>query len=365
MYFKTALACVLCLASPLVWGQAASSSSVALKKLEIKLQTATQQSVSKPTQNIVLKRAEQYIYSYYGKKDFSDPQWVRVQNFLTWLKQNETRLEQQFRAAMGDKWKQFSADKQEVVLGAWLGMKYAVEKIGGTTDKSFPIVLEEKIWNTECGDYSYRRQIYCSKGDFISKVNISLHETVHLLPYLKRTYRPGYDFEDSYREKYTVASQLRYALPAKKTSNYNGGTRSFFPILKTKQKFKLLNEYAEGIAALIDYEKIWASTPWPSHEDNSNESLDMRLRTVVFDKLGVSSDNSGDFYSPAVNNYFNDVGWQIANTYCKNLPAERNAQIEFIHACMDEHAADILQLAAQKLQPLVSKKIPPVPAEYQ
>lgn len=365
MYFKAGVVCILCLAGPLVWGQAASSRATVLKNLEKKLQAATQLSVSKPAQSVVLNRAQQYIYEYYERKDFSEPQWVRVQNFLNWLQPNQTRLEQQFQASMGDKWEQFSADKQEVVLGAWLGMKYVVEKIGGSTDTSFPIVLEEKIWNTECGDYSNRRQIYCSKGDFISKVNISLHETVHLLPYLKRSYRAGHDFEDSYREKYTVAAQLRYALPAKKTTSYVGGTRSFFPLLNTQQKLKLLNEYADGIAALIEYEKIWASTPWPLHEDNNNESLDMRLRTIVFDKLGVSSHKADNFYSFAVNNYFNDVGWQIANTYCKNLPAERDAQIEFIHACMDEHAADILQLAAQKLKPLVSKKIPPIPAGYQ
>lgn len=361
MYFKTTLACVLCLACPLVWGQAVSSRFANLEK---NIQASVQQQTSKPDQTIILKRAQKYIYAYYGREDFSGSEWVRVQNFLTWLKQNQTRLDQQFQTTIGDKWNQFPANKQEVVLGAWLGMKYAVEKIGGTIDKSFPIVLEEKIWNTECGDYSDRGKIYCSKGDFISKINISLHEAVHLLPYLKQPYRSSYGFEDSYREKYTVAAQLRYALPAK-ISNYGGGTRSFFPLLKTKQKLELLNEYAEGIAALIDYEKIWASTPWPLHEDNSNESLDMRLRAVVFDELGVSSNGKNkSSYSLTVNNYFNAVGQQIANTYCKNLPAEKEAQIEFIHACMDEHAADILQLAAQKLKPLVSKKIPPIPAGY-
>ncbi len=359
MYHKLFL---LFLLVGLSFGEVRASSATTTQAIDAAVERAAVQTAQQPS---VVAQAQKYLTAYYGRRDFSAPQWVRVKNFQTWLTQNKTRLDSQFKQSLGAKWDTFPAEKQEAALGAWLGMKYAVDKIGNAPDKQFPIVLEEKIWDTECGDHSYRRNIYCSKGDFVSKVNISLHEAVHLLPYLNRRYRPGHDFEDSYREKYTVAAQLRYALPAKKTTNYGGGTRSFFPLLNSKQALKLLNEYAEGIAALVDYEKIWASTPWPLHEDNSNESFDMRLRAVVFDKLGVSTDEESSFYSFAVNNYFNDVGWEIAHTYCKDLPAEHDKQVEFLHKCMDTHATEILKLASQKLKPLVSKKIPPVPDGYQ
>lgn len=368
MYYRRLLiTCALCLAGSLLWGQSGKTPKQLTKAQQALLnELVTKRPPEAPAaaQPLVLKQAKTYLHAYYGRTNFNAPEWERVQNFLTWLTQNQTQLDQQFQKTVGAKWEQFSAEKQEVVLGAWLGMKYAVDQIGHAPGKQFPIVLEEKIWNTECGDYSSRRQIYCSKGDFVSKVNIALHEAVHLLPYLKRPYRAGNDFGDSYREKYTVAAQLRYSLPAKKENNYGGGTRSFFPLLDSPQAAKLLNEYAEGIAALIDYEQIWKFTPWPLGEDNSNESLDMRLRTLVFDKLGVQKDDHQTFYSFKVNNYFNEIGFEIAKKYCNQLPKEKDAQADYIHACFDAHQTEILALTAEKLRPLVSKQIPPVPKGY-
>ncbi len=39
-------------------------------------------------------------------------------------------------------------------------------------------------------------------------------------------------------------------------------------------------------------------------------------------------------------------------------------QADYIHACLDAHQTEILALAAEKLRPLVSKQIPPVPKGY-
>ncbi|MBO7604943.1 MAG: hypothetical protein J6S61_00555, partial [Elusimicrobiaceae bacterium] len=189
------------------------------------------------------------------------------------------------------------------------------------------------------------------------------------LPYLRNSYRVGQDFEDSFREQYAVVSQQRYALPVRLKSASIAGTRTFFPIFNRGKGTELLEEYAEGITSLIDYDALWKNrSQWNVAANNSNESLDMRLREEVFIALEVSSNSKrSSFYSAKGNEFFRQVGQEIIQTYCNRLPPkakDKQPQIDYLHACFDNNASGIIKIVAKHLKPLVSKNIPPVPAGY-
>ena len=333
------------------------------KALQAKLKMVTEKVADKVAEKqppvSVTTEAKKYLAGYYERTNFSDPQWVRVRKFMQWLTSNEERLNAQFSSAMQNKWESFSAEKKEVVLGAWLGMKYAIDQIGRKPEKTFPISLSQEIWDSDCGDYADKGIIYCSKGNFVEKVNIGLHEATHLLPNVGLRY--GY-VQTSYSELYAVVAQQRYGLPIKNKANLVAGTRTFLPAYQQTHSVKLLHEYAEGIAALIDYDAIWGRE-WSSSENNSNELLEMRLRSEVYARgmTGGSDQETSDLYSPAVGKYFHSTGKIIADKYCQEfLKSKETDDLD----CMDEHAEDILKIVVTQLRPLVSRNIPPVPQGY-
>jgi len=352
---------VLLLGSVGLWSQTYSLEKIDLEKVIAESQ------LSVP----IVARARRYLTSYYGRSDFSSPQWVRVNDFLQWMQSRQKELDNEY-AVLLSKRDPLSAEQEKVVLGAWLGMKYALDKIANEPYKQLGVILEEKLYETECSDYAYRGTIHCTKGDFVSKINIGLHEAVHLIPYVnfspKELYlRRNRIEDDTYRELYTTIAQQRYALPVKMQNNFASGCRTFFPLFDKTHSLDLLSEYQEAIYALIDYDEIWEKE-WPLDESGqTNGSLEDAVRTVVFDEWGFwgASDQRNYFYSVRVNEFLQEIGQEVKRTWCFKLPDRTSAvQISYLHSCIDEHQKEILELIAQRLRPLVSPNIPPIPKGY-
>ena len=339
------------------------SSAIERIKQRLEGQISEQQVARQQARISVVALANGYLSSYYGQTDFSAPQWVRVHNFMQWLADNEERLNNQFHSDVKNLWDTLSEDKKEVALGTWLGMKYALDQVGRRPQDSFPIELSQEIWENPCADYAKAGKIYCSRGNFVTKVNIGLHEAIHLLPNAHDSQR-GY----MYGELYAVAGQVRYGLPVKNGALFSEGTRSFFAAYHNARSIELLAEYTAGIAALIDYDDIWQSKWRPSIEYHP-EVLGVRVGI----EIALSKDRSLQreeplfSYSPVAEKYFETTGKVIGRKYCtERFPKHGNVRelAQYMDQCFEEHPDEILQIVAENLRPLVSPNIPPVPKGY-
>ncbi len=316
----------------------------------------------------LFSQTKQYLYKYYGKQDFGTPSWQRVRDFLIWEKTNQPRLTQEFLSGAGKEWEQLPPDKQETLLGAWLGMKYALDRIAHRPEQEFRIVLLEETGDTPETNYVRNQTIYCSKGDFATKINIGLHQTIRLLSLLGKPYPPEEEWTDFRQEKYTAIFQQRYGLPVKMTVDPIYGTRTFFPIYYhgTQQQMRdLLNGYAEEISSLIDYDRI-KMRPWKlGPHDHNDESLKTRLQNEIFSLLLYKKNPTELLYSIRASSFFSSVGQKIIDQYCNQLPSAPDQQVSYIRHCFDEHTDEILTVFTQTLLSSVSGSLPAVPHGYQ
>ena len=313
--------------------------------------------------NSVVSQADKYLSSYYGRDDFSSREWARVQDFKRWLKDNEESLNKQFAADdIGRQYNSLSAEQKEAALGTWLGMKYAVDVIGEKPNKSFPVKLEEDTWNKKDGDRADKGSISITKGSFVEKMNVGLHEAVHLMP--NASLRYGYT-SAAYGEKYAVAAQQRYGLPVKEGANAMAGARSFFPAFQAGRSGDMLGEYTEGISALIDYDNIWKNKQWDLAGPDTSQLLGKRLQEAVVSLVEKGEMTDVEGYSPAMNKYLKSVAEAIAEDFRKDSSGEgQEKKTELVGKYFDQHSDRVAKVAGEQLRSVASQNLPPVPKGY-
>ncbi len=215
--------------------------------------------------SVLYTLVERELQKYYGKDDFSDPQhqtgWFRVNDFLTWVKKNERELENEKISAVGQKisLKQIYANPdawgyEPLYRSFWvyLGGRYIADVYKVKADFSrLSIVFCD---NTACtiggtGTIFISPQ---SKEVIPSIINMGMHETTHMLPYLMGNKK------DQLSELATFYTQYNYGLPvrAKDALTLADGVRDMRRSYQLRPDFNSLYEYNSFIAGHVLNRKI-------------------------------------------------------------------------------------------------------------
>lgn len=205
------------------------------------------------------------LQNYYKRDDFSDPNhqsgWYRVDDFLTWVKKNESQLENEKFSAVEQKisLKQIYANSkawsyEPLYRSFWvyLGGRYIADVYQVKADFSrLSIVFCD---NTACtiggtGTIFISPQ---SKEVIPSIINMGMHETTHMLPYLMGNKK------DQLSELATFYTQYNYGLPvrAKDALTLADGVRDMRRSYQLRPDFNLLYEYNSFIAGHVLNKKI-------------------------------------------------------------------------------------------------------------
>jgi len=192
------------------------------------------------------------LRKYYGRENFSDPAhqsgWFRVDDFLTWVQKNAKPLENEKMNLQATKVslkqiytepKMWSSELFRRAFWVYLGGRYIADVYGVKADFS-------RLSINFCEDMACAiggtGMIYISpKSDetIPATINMGMHETTHLLPYLQN------GRHDALSELATFYTQYNYALPvrAQDARSLADGVRDFRRIYQLRSDLPLLYEY--------------------------------------------------------------------------------------------------------------------------
>lgn len=194
------------------------------------------------------------LQEYYQKTDFSDPQretgWYRVDNFLTWLKENETNLTQELE--------QFPLDgRYKQRLWIYLGARYVADMYHTHPDSTKLNIRECSEHENECARMEDTTILFNSFRSQVAPVAIALgmHEGSHLLPALLQE-----EPVSALSELVSFYSQHEYGLPVKveDANFFSQGIRDF-RLTSSRKGFSLVpltHEYMLHIVGLAFLQEL-------------------------------------------------------------------------------------------------------------
>lgn len=159
------------------------------------------------------------LEQYYGREDFSGKEWVRVSNFLNWVKINEAEIESRFPEFNLEA--SFRSWPHELV--GVLGTLYVADKhIPRSRQKAMP-----KIYM--CMHPIADNNSFCLNPNdgFVENLNTAMHETSHLMSAITIDPLKLDEFISSY-------ITMKYSLPVKEASAFYKGVRNPLTSLRLK-----------------------------------------------------------------------------------------------------------------------------------
>lgn len=222
-----------------------------------------QEKVEKPMvqrQDHFYQSAYDELTDYYNRKDFASPAkttgWYRVNNFLTWLKQNEKQVQKDFKTAFpsvcADDTCSMNWQNWHIYQRSWwvfLGVHYVADKQKKSLNYSKLSLLFCSESNcAKTGDNNSKHHIKINVDDSYSipsDINLGIHEGTHLLPALSQAQKSA-----SLSEFATFWTSYLYALPVKRKDmhTFADGIRDFIRTANTKPEFLIHWEYHPYVA---------------------------------------------------------------------------------------------------------------------
>lgn len=199
------------------------------------------------------------LQHYYDRENFNDPKretgWYRVDNFLSWLETNASKLEEETislgkytlsvkQIISSDK---FLKDRSlSDLLWVYLGVRYIADMYQVKADFSRLQLIMSNSSNQAIDGLGIIKISLKEQRSFIEQINLGIHEGTHILPYLM-----GHDKVLS--ELATFYSQYNYGLPvnAKQTVHTISGVRDIRQTYRNHNGLALLYEYNYFVAGLI------------------------------------------------------------------------------------------------------------------
>ncbi|WP_424244288.1 hypothetical protein Dip510_001496 [Elusimicrobium posterum] len=197
------------------------------------------------------------LISYYGKKDFSDPErttgWYRVDDFLKWLKKNEQSVIDRFHKA------DISPDSlcPDLKKGDTISAKTLAGLAGSfyIYDKFIPREQQTNIpffRETMHGGLAGKAQDYRTPGKITVPINVTapeainsaMHEATHFLKNIGKS-------QEMLTETATIFVQQQYGLPVyKNLKKFHRGARNPLTALRDFD-FNIYMEYPDALFALF------------------------------------------------------------------------------------------------------------------
>ena len=227
------------LSAPALWAQ-----DIDLSKVQQQVQAAS--------------LAGAVLQDYYKRNDFSAPGWQRVQDFLSFVEQNQSTLEKASVMVEGTPqplMKLFNSafPKDQTIFWGYLGARYVFYK----NKKPFPNIDFSVCSDSHCR-MSLEGNFYINLDSRVENpaklINIGLHEGAHLLNVEKGRILS---------EIATCTAQNRWGLPIehKGYNNYADGVRDF-RVLQQRRVSDLYKEYNECIIAPLLADQAFSITSY-------------------------------------------------------------------------------------------------------
>ena len=322
--------------------------------------------------------AQKFIYNYYGKKTFEEPEWIRVKNFLTWLDKNKDSLNSGFIDYLRyfrsfRVFNKFSYIEKQAFIGAYLGANYLTENVTG---KKFELQI---FLRNRCCIYQYGG-ICIYPQDIISAINGAIHEATHILPVNEKNFL-GQDIEEVniLSEQATIFAQLKYALPLKiDDDNILSGARANFKFADKEfvERYidPLLREYKEVAPAVTEYSQYLTEisnilelkhTKAMSVGGFLSKLLYYRALSEYVEERELTDIESKLAATPVYKDTLDEIYDTIYADSINKLEIKSIKTIDFLAFQLFEgNRVPIAMIFYKNLKKYADKNIPPVPENY-
>ena len=301
----------------------------------------------------MVAQAKNKIYKYYSKENFEEYEWIRVNNFLTWLDENKISLNRHFSEIYPN-----VTDNTEKLIFAFLGANYASQQLIG---KRFDLPIE--ISEERC--YADQVHICIAPYDYMELFNVAIHEASHILPYIGNQ---NIKNDETLSEEITIFAQLKYALPLK-TGKIVHGTKAFVVYSNDEAERQKINnikvDYADIVYSVVNYSNY-----------DENKILNTKIRKsysvykilqLIFNDinnnyLGNHILNDDEIYylqSPV----FQATKKDMENRIFPNI-SEYNYSKGYLQKIFSDNEDEILFSFIKNLKKYSDPNIPPVPEGY-
>jgi len=230
------------------------SDFVDVSRLQGQLQNTIEETVNeRPLYSFV----KQKFTNYYGWEDFADPNhesgWYRVDDFLKFIKDNEQDLQNADVTVSGrpiplaDLYNPENMGMEEYYYLFWtyLGARYISNIYGinsGFEKINLQIVTSNFNWGGT-GNISIKAN---SGKAFPVLINTGIHETTHMLPFLKN------EPNSTLSELATFYSVYNYGLPVKSEgAEFKDGIRDLRRTVERRPDINILKEYNYYLGGLV------------------------------------------------------------------------------------------------------------------
>lgn len=322
------------------------------------------------TDNVdIVQEAKEMITRYYDRNTFNGASWKRVKNFLSWMEENKDFLNASFTRRV----LKLAPRYRETYIGVFLGANYATKNM---IDKWYNLRIrigDGNVFEASNGIIS------ASNSDFITGVNVGIHEAAHLLPLVKNKSENG-DIRDAYMypEEIAVFSNLKYGLPVRANNDIREGTRSYFMFANNafieRNYTDILNEYSEVVYAAVNFSKYSADnfeTYGPSMDAPIRGTLSYLISDKVMenrfpeDKEDLEYFNAIFLENPVFMSTVNEVVTTVINPKLNNSPDNTsNGIYYYTENLIRENQLPIARIFVKNLKKYADRNILPVPAGY-
>ena len=203
----------------------------------------------------VVNRLQKLIYDYYGSNTFNEYEWIRVRVFMTFLKDNEKKLNSLFNKRYKKYYYKLPSNRKDILIAAFAGANFLTKKFNYSG-------FDLKISVSNACEAISDGTICVSSDDIIEAIDISIHEATHVLKFVEKREQRNRTYQETefISEKNAILSQIWYGLPVKLSGdNILRGTRAWF---QNKDKDfieqhyeEILLEYAEIVLAISEYNR--------------------------------------------------------------------------------------------------------------
>ena len=306
-----------CLLTALLVSAAASlfafgSDVVDVSRLQGQLQNTIEEAVNeRPLYSFV----KQELSTYYGREDFADPNrqtgWYRVDNFLKWIQDNEEELSKSIvnisdtQHALKELYTESNYSTYYSPFWAYLGARYIANIYGVNSN------LDKIKLIIACGkDFTFAGtgEIFlCTHENEVSPsvINTGLHETTHMLAFLRD------DADYGLSELATFYSTYNYGLPVKSADalSLGDGVRDIRRTAALRPDMNILYEYNYYLAGLILNQNIKPQDIFSFIDESPNYKIS--IKNYCFNSVALKDNN---FFSkliqktgiPLLEYYFNE-----------------------------------------------------------
>lgn len=308
------------------------------------------------------------IYKYYDRENFDEPEWIRVKNFLNWLNENETSLNEYFSQTYLTDSNTTNADIEKFIF-AFLGANYVSQQI---INKKFNLPI--RISREGCFAYPAPVHICVEPLEYMEILNLAMHEAAHLLLAIENANivdnNHNMQHSDILSEEITIFTQLKYALPLK-SGKILHGTKAFFIYSNEEtENLKLKNikgEYADIVYPVVNYSTYDKNKILNSKTRKSRsvyQILQLIFNGINSNYLGKDFTLNEDEIYYLQSPVFQDTKKYMENDLFTNLSDYDNYSKGYLQKILSDNEEELLLYFIKNLRKYADKDIPLVPNGY-